>query len=99
MPQTHTLSLHDALPIYAEQQNHNHIARSVWSASGLPALLNASRLHVLDSAGKPDTLHTLRAQSSQLRSYAENFVRARTRSEEHTSELQSPMYIVCCLLL
>src|SRR5437762_7697743 len=22
-----------------------------------------------------------------------------TRSEEHTSELQSPMYLVCCLLL
>src|SRR5437762_5833445 len=29
----------------------------------------------------------------------EGFVTARVRSEEHTSELQSPMYLVCRLLL
>ena len=28
-----------------------------------------------------------------------HFIRSRCRSEEHTSELQSPMYIVCRLLL
>src|SRR6266403_4714265 len=36
-------------------------ARSVWSAPGLPALLNRECAPVLDSAGKPCALHTLRA--------------------------------------
>src|SRR5437879_2290485 len=36
------------------------MARSVWSASGLPALLILRSRPALESAGKPDALHTLR---------------------------------------
>src|SRR5437762_7455966 len=35
----------------------------------------------------------------EVHSTAETFVEAMQRSEEHTSELQSPMYLVCRLLL
>jgi hypothetical protein len=49
----------------AEQQNREHIARSVWSASGSPALSSAGNRYACKSAGEPDALHTLRAASSQ----------------------------------
>src|SRR3712207_8557025 len=69
----YTLSLHDALPIWA-----------CWFFEG-PADLGFSR------AGLPLGLG-LGACASSLRS-------SRTRSEEHTSELQSRQYLVCRLLL
>src|SRR5437879_10466387 len=59
----YTLSLHDALPIYARRRG----ARA---------------------GGDRSTRRCGGGWSS-----------ARTRSEEHTSELQSPMYLVCRLLL
>src|SRR5437763_9941494 len=62
----YTLSLHDALPIYARRgaaELHAEAARDV--------------VERLDRLGRHD----------------------RARSEEHTSELQSPMYLVCRLLL
>src|SRR5437762_1448320 len=58
--QMHTLSLHDALPIYGDEVVGRH---------GVEIELSQP-LHRIDS-----------------------------RSEEHTSELQSPMYLVCRLLL
>src|SRR6266576_232629 len=42
------------------QPSGNSSSRSIWSATGLPALLNADRLCALDSAGKPVALHSLR---------------------------------------
>src|SRR5438876_6677406 len=60
----YTLSLHDALPISAQQCPTAHTS---WYSS-----LASSRLAVLSE---------------------------RRRSEEHTSELQSPVHLVCRLLL
>src|SRR2546426_2837722 len=59
----YTLSLHDALPIYARQ----------------------SLLQVVEPGGERHDRHNLRAGDD--------------RSEEHTSELQSPCNLVCRLLL
>src|SRR5437762_10603129 len=65
----YTLSLHDALPIFA-----SGCSRS-WSATS-PSVCGRSR----------------GAMPSPSPAVA-------SRSEEHTSELQSPMYLVCRLLL
>src|SRR6267154_3299238 len=42
-------------------------ARSVWSASGLPALSSTGNHSAFDSVGKPGALHTLRAIRLRLR--------------------------------
>src|SRR2546422_10461406 len=63
----YTLSLHDALPIFAEIEHARHIGR-VRAAIG----------ETIPAAG---------------------LKRAETRSEEHTSELQSRLHLVCRLLL
>src|SRR5437879_10233012 len=57
----YTLSLHDALPIFAEERLRGHDVRLGARVLRDPAVID--------------------------------------RSEEHTSELQSPMYLVCRLLL
>src|SRR5437762_5688921 len=55
-------------------------------------------LQGMDGAGKDGTIrHVMRGlnpQGSRVTSF-----KAPSRSEEHTSELQSPMYLVCRLLL
>src|SRR5258708_13817971 len=72
----YTLSLHDALPIYAHK----------WQV--FPLLL------IADLA---DNFQTCRAH---LITFAELIKkRNQMRSEEHTSELQSPDHLVCRLLL
>src|SRR5437764_9964052 len=62
----YTLSLHDALPIFAHLR-----------PGSITHLTPGSRLRAVPPARR----------------------RGRRRSEEHTSELQSPMYLVCRLLL
>src|SRR5437764_11368244 len=77
----YTLSLHDALPIYADPQRLSSVVlglavADVGDASGL---------------GAPDTNLDVLVILRRLA--------ADRRSEEHTPELQSPMYLVCRLLL
>src|SRR5437762_10466428 len=55
------------------------------------ALVDRHRVHGLDRT------EAQRAEAEQLAGTLER--RRRVRSEEHTSELQSPMYLVCRLLL
>src|SRR4051794_41964176 len=66
--QTYTLSLHDALPIFAADGVAEHLADQPLPGPAAE-LLEAELLDIL------------------------------ARSEEHTSELQSPVHIVCRLLL
>src|SRR5437763_13460297 len=66
----YTLSLHDALPIWARQRHVRH----------------------RDARLRPAHRQRRHADGGGERSL-------RQRSEEHTSELQSPMYLVCRLLL
>src|SRR5258708_30630345 len=68
----YTLSLHDALPIFAPRR-----------APTVPVL----RRRTWSRAGRPSRTNPVWAP------------RAACRSEEHTSELQSPDHLVCRLLL
>src|SRR5437762_8809822 len=91
-----TLSLHDALPI------------SRASDAARPAQLLRDRRH----HGRPRRHHLVSLPPASARagmdldgrvrregSALESLGGAFPRSEEHTSELQSPMYLVCRLLL
>src|SRR5690348_17806084 len=79
----YTLSLHDALPIF-----------------GLAAALGAmpSRRQLFDQieSGLSGLMHEEQHLLELRRQWAD---RAELRSEEHTSELQSPVHLVCRLLL
>src|SRR5437762_7157132 len=80
-PYSHTLSLHDALPIYSLR-------------------MICKKCLVIGRVQGVFYRHTAarRAQELGVSGYAHNLADGR-RSEEHTSELQSPMYLVCRLLL
>src|SRR5258708_38398652 len=73
----YTLSLHDALPIFADLLHRKNLPREIRDVAEVQHL----RL-------RPD-----RADQS-IREIVH-----RQRSEEHTSELQSPDHLVCRLLL
>src|SRR3712207_8995690 len=75
----YTLSLHDALPIYAARRRDR------------PRAAVGHRAHREPGARAA----TPRRRGARRRPPA----RARARSEEHTSELQSRQYLVCRLLL
>src|SRR3712207_8202647 len=79
----YTLSLHDALPICLATR-----AWTVWRRSPARAVPTASR-----------SRRASRARRSARRSQRPGRPGCRSRSEEHTSELQSRQYLVCRLLL
>src|SRR5207244_11991408 len=88
--QCHTLSLHDALPISRSQ--------SQLSAKPCIVTLRATRMPIaatLRSCALPGP----RPPVSQTPLRPSTRVVATPRSEEHTSELQSPDHLVCRLLL
>src|SRR5437762_11032415 len=87
--ETYTLSLHDALPI------------SVSNAKGItvPLVIISNTGHYFV---RPDEiLYDNAISHDKTIAFEEGAVHGGTqcRSEEHTSELQSPMYLVCRLLL
>src|SRR5256885_13276012 len=80
----YTLSLHDALPILLILDRSRKSAGSVVG-------IQADKTIVLEVDG---------AVRAFGQSFPQNLLRSRgTRSEEHTSELQSPCNLVCRLLL
>src|SRR5437763_12862343 len=80
---TYTLSLHDALPISDADPRNRGKHRHLHTSARL----------ALETATGP-------GPSGNFSSNADIFRRRLCRrSEEHTSELQSPMYLVCRLLL
>src|SRR5437763_15223195 len=79
-PALYSLSLHDALPIFA-----------------LVALRALDRAGVLDQSERGRS--EVRRSADDVRHLRRQFLDHLLRSEEHTSELQSPMYLVCRLLL
>src|SRR5207249_12263148 len=81
--ETYTLSLHDALPIFAEER-----ARAL--ATIEPKEVSVARLAGLLQAPLARIMYVLRAPLQRI---------AYARSEEHTSELQSRFDLVCRLLL
>src|SRR5205823_13767416 len=97
-PLIYTLSLHDALPISA---NRHRLCRSAVALAGpdrdrpaRPAAVaetatprSKARCIIMPSTARPAATRTASASIET------------TRSEEHTSELQSLAYLVCRLLL
>src|SRR2546426_7038780 len=78
----YTLSLHDALPIYAFLMNQGYsLAWNGWDISAVPGTDGTGLTISVPVARNPD--------ASEITG----------RSEEHTSELQSPCNLVCRLLL
>src|SRR5437762_8395892 len=84
-PYIYTLSLHDALPIFFNR------VEIVPLQQNLPGIRNLL-LQVEDAQPKLLTYGIGYQEWEGARGTVE-------RSEEHTSELQSPMYLVCRLLL
>src|SRR3712207_9431959 len=81
----YTLSLHAALPISPSQSYAGH-------ATGAS--------NVMPTTDAPGVIRGRQATVSAFSEYAETWTACATsRSEEHTSELQSRQYLVCRLLL
>src|SRR5690348_17562743 len=85
-PVIYTLSLHDALPIYHRQRRAQPRRRAHREAG----LAHEGGGVVLRR--QPEATRALPHRRGALR-------RPDPRSEEHTSELQSPVHLVCRLLL
>src|SRR5690348_18420682 len=81
----YTLSLHDALPISPEPE----VAAKVEPAA---EKLEPAKTETV--AAEPQTF-----TATPEATVAQPDMHARERSEEHTSELQSPVHLVCRLLL
>src|SRR5207248_9206870 len=89
-PEICTLSLHDALPIF--------VGRWIPGCLALVARLARRPLRALAGLARRVVHHlTARPFLGQLVRFLA--LRHLTRSEEHTSELQSPYDLVCRLLL
>src|SRR5437762_2774178 len=95
----YTLSLHDALPISGAEGFRVRVPRGhpqVAPHFGQFLLRDAKQVDAL-AAG--DLHHRHLVALGHLRDALQLGRRGDSRSEEHTSELQSPMYLVCRLLL
>src|SRR5205807_10651690 len=89
--QIYTLSLHDALPIFGRARQSPPVpARRSRRVAVRPRSAGCR----VPRAGDPRFLRFVEAIGSPARSREES-----GRSEEHTSELQSPCNLVCRLLL
>src|SRR5437762_5855484 len=86
-PGIYTFYLHDALPIWVRDVLRNMLNDAMRDGK---VSRNAAEL------AKPLPLDDV---SKRVIMKPEHFAPFVNRSEEHTSELQSPMYLVCRLLL
>src|SRR5690348_17546680 len=84
-PGIYTLSLHDALPIFSSASRASRNL-TIFRRSSTPSAI-AFRIPSLDWNREPRKTIFGAAYSAGM------------RSEEHTSELQSPVHLVCRLLL
>src|SRR5438105_10429801 len=82
----YTLSLHDALPISAGRRRRG--AACLTCATGVPSTPRSTQCPTVDASPR-----------CVPGAYGRSAPRARPRSEEHTSELQSRVDLVCRLLL
>src|SRR3989441_1494987 len=90
-PEIYPLPLHDALPILSVS------ARAMRSIERRRAMLRRSATRPSQRQTTPTSTRT--ACSSRESSIVQSYCSTASRSEEHTSELQSLAYLVCRLLL
>src|SRR5437763_1790751 len=93
-----TLSLHDALPIWPQHHvDVLHAQRRERVDSGVDDAGRRPEGPGLANALRPERVHR-RRRACRGELEVRQVAGPRDRSEEHTSELQSPMYLVCRLL-
>src|SRR5437879_7929922 len=97
--ETCPLSLHDALPILAQAREKKAALEGAMRKSERLGALLSERDRLAKENGELD--EKIAAKRDRLKEVLANSWRGMLsgkRSEEHTSELQSPMYLVCRLL-
>src|SRR3989449_1360239 len=97
-PEIYPLSLHDALPIWLPRGRSRRGRRAGAPAGGLPCQGPGGEPRGRRAGGE-DHPRRAGAQGSRARLAARLRRRPPRRSEEHTSELQSRLHLVCRLLL
>src|SRR5258708_8620814 len=97
-PEIYTLSLHDALPICPPRRGPTRRGRNIRRrARRRPRSSVLRRAESSAPPATPSASARTGPSSRPCRAAATSCIRA--RSEEHTSELQSPDHLVCRLLL
>src|SRR5205807_9022616 len=97
-PPLYTLSLHDALPILREDDRADPLEhRHVPEEAGADRRMRPHRRPL--GLGQLGGLLEHRLGDADLADVVEERAELDRRSEEHTSELQSPCNLVCRLLL
>src|SRR5205807_9678461 len=101
-PATHAispLSLHDALPIYQKAAAHRRLLIDLIRQRGEPLAGDLNQIVAdVDSGHVVPDAREIFADPSRSATDIENLRIGAQRSEEHTSELQSPCNLVCRLL-
>src|SRR2546429_5539988 len=95
-PEIYPLSLHDAFPIYANARAFR--SRMAELEFRMESIIGASSLPICPSM-LTDTLLPPRLHSTRRPARSRGKSASWMRSEEHTSELQSRLHLVCRLLL
>src|SRR5688500_19329934 len=96
---SHPLSLHDALPILLTVYESTDHVFAALAAGATGYLLKSTRREELVGAIEQIVAGGSPMTSGIARKVVQSFSPALQRSEEHTSELQSPCNLVCRLLL
>src|SRR5205807_9646268 len=98
-PPTYTLSLHDALPIFRRDPGPGLLCKGDGQWDAARGGLRTGERHA--NCREADHYNNVRRRGPLARGRdGDDREAARTsRSEEHTSELQSPCNLVCRLLL
>src|SRR5437762_2352126 len=95
----YTLSLHDALPIFGDC-DRGIVQEPIRLAVALPRVKAREPIVLAGLPGEvPEPGRDIRLVEHDFRVLHRHVLVHAPRSEEHTSELQSPMYLVCRLLL
>src|SRR5207244_12531397 len=95
----YTLSLHDALPILVGLFFAAAAGGAINAVAGGGTLVTFPTLLLFGTppivANATSTLALVLGTSGSLYGYRQHLPAVRSRSEEHTSELQSPDHLVC----
>src|SRR5207248_7670049 len=98
-PSLHPLSLHDALPIFAGDRDGFRDRKAVLARQALAQRFALDIRHRIEQQPVRDTRVEQRQDVRMREPGGDLDFIEKPRSEEHTSELQSPYDLVCRLLL